>query len=116
MGAWVAQDKHRLLATYIDAARSAARTKFSQWVYIDPFCGPGRMQARGEQVSRPGGAMVAWRQSLLSGTPFGTVLIGDLNEQKLAACETRLAAAGAALGTPAGFFLPAAGVDLIRSG
>ena len=95
VGPWVAEDKHRLLATYIDAARAAAKTKFSQWVYIDPFCGPGRMLARGESVSRPGGAVVAWRQSQISGTPFGKILVGDINAKKAHACEERLKALGA---------------------
>lgn len=93
VGSWVHSEKHKLLATYIDAARSAATSgKFSNWVYIDPFCGPGRMQSRGESFTRPGGAMVAWRQSQISGAPFSKVFIGDLDKQRLDACEARLVA------------------------
>ena len=96
VGQWVAQQKHVFLSTYIDAARSAAKSKhFSQWVYIDPFCGPGRMRQRGESFTRAGGSVVAWRQAQASGTPFGTVMIGDIDPERSKACETRLRALGA---------------------
>jgi three-Cys-motif partner protein len=95
VGPWVAEDKHRLLVTYIDAARAAARKGFAQWIYIDPFCGPGRMQTEGELGTRPGGAVVAWRQSQTSGTPFGKILIGDIAQDKVDACAERLRALGA---------------------
>ena len=92
---WVWLQKHRLLATYIDAARSAANhPKFSNWIYIDPFCGAGRMQGRDEGFTRPGGSMVAWRQSQISNAPFDKVLIGDFNKAKLNACKARLTAVG----------------------
>jgi three-Cys-motif partner protein len=95
VGSWVHEEKHRYLATYIDAARSAVNSgKFSQWVYIDPFCGPGRMRAKNESMTRPGGAMVAWRQSEISGAAFGKVLVGDIDGEKASACHQRLAAAG----------------------
>ena len=95
VGSWVHERKHRLLATYIDAARAAANSsKFSNWIYLDPFCGPGRMRTRGESFTRPGGAMVAWRQSQISGAPFDLVFVGDLDETKALACEARLTAAG----------------------
>lgn len=96
VGDWVHLDKHRMLATYIDAARSAANSpRFSHWVYMDPFSGAARMRVRGETLTRPGGAMVAWRQSQISGASFDRVFVGDLDEEKLAACEARLGAAGA---------------------
>ena len=96
VGAWVAQEKHRLLSTYIDAARAAAKSKhFSEWVFIDPFCGPGRIRQRNETFTRPGGSVVAWCQSKVSGTPFGKVLIGDIDQKRSEACEARLRALGA---------------------
>ena len=96
VGQWVAQEKHRYLSTYIDAARSAAKSKyFDHWILIDPFCGPGRMRQRNEAFSRPGGSVVAWRQSQKSGTPFSKVLIGDIDTQRGNACEQRLLALGA---------------------
>ena len=92
---WVWLQKHRLLATYIDAARSAAKSpKFSNWIYIDPFCGAGRMQGRDERFTRPSGAMVAWRQSQISNTAFDQVLVGDFDRSKLDACQARLEAVG----------------------
>jgi three-Cys-motif partner protein len=95
VGDWVYRDKHRMLATYIDAARSAANSSsFSNWIYLDPFCGAGRMQVREEKFSRPSGAMVAWRQSQISSAPFDQVFVGDLDDKKLGACEERLRAAG----------------------
>lgn len=96
VGTWVAQEKHRYLSTYIDAARSAAKSKhFDNWVFLDPFCGPGRMRQRNEKFSRPGGAVVAWRQSQVSGAPFSKVLIGDIDPERSGACEARLLALGA---------------------
>ena len=95
VGGWVHSQKHKLLATYIDAARAVANSgKFSNWVYLDPFSGPGRMNTKGETATRPGGAMVAWRQSQISKAPFSKVFIGDLDASKLSACEARLRAVG----------------------
>lgn len=94
VGPWVAGQKHPLLATYIDAARSAAK-RHACWVFIDPFCGPGRMRQRDEAFTRPGGTVVAWRQSQLSNSPFGRVLVGDLDVERAGACEQRLRAIGA---------------------
>jgi three-Cys-motif partner protein len=94
VGSWVASRKHPLLATYINAAWAAAR-RHSHWVLIDPFCGPGRMRQRDETFTRPGGAAIAWRQSQLSGTPFGRVLVGDLDEERVSACQERLRLLGA---------------------
>ena len=96
VGQWVAQEKHMYLSTYIDAARAAAKSKyFSEWVFIDPFCGPGRMRQRKETFTRPGGSVVAWRQSQASETPFGKVFVGDIDPIKSKACEARLKALGA---------------------
>ncbi|BCM24490.1 class I SAM-dependent methyltransferase [Methyloradius palustris] len=77
VGSWVVEQKYKYLCTYIDAARSA----FNRWpnkVYIDPFCGPGRIQVREESFTRPNGAVTAWLQSLKSKAPFSKILIGDI--------------------------------------
>lgn len=96
VGPWVAQEKHMYLSTYIDAARAAAKSKFfSEWVFIDPFCGPGRMRQRNERITRPGGSVVAWRQSQASQTPFGKIFVGDIDPTRSKACEARLSALGA---------------------
>jgi three-Cys-motif partner protein len=95
VGSWVPHVKHRLLCRYIDSAYGAARKWPGGWVYIDPFCGPGRIRVAGEGDTRPGGAAVAWSQSQASGTPFSKILIGDLATDRVRACERRLLAAGA---------------------
>ncbi|MDR7334313.1 three-Cys-motif partner protein TcmP [Roseateles asaccharophilus] len=86
--------KHTYLAKYIDATRKA-QVKFSQRVFIDPFCAPGRIQVKGESFTRDGGALVAWRQSVASDCPFTSVLVGDLDASRAQACAARLTAAGA---------------------
>jgi three-Cys-motif partner protein len=82
------------LAKYIVGTRKA-QVKFAKRVLIDPFCGPGRIQVKGESFTRDGGAMVAWRQSVLANCPFTSVMIGDLDPDRSQACEARLIAAGA---------------------
>ncbi len=94
VGWWVPQTKHTCLAKYIDATRKA-QVKFPQRVLVDPFCGPGRIQVRGESFTRDGGAMVAWRQSVASQCPFTAVMVGDLDPRRSKACEARLRSTGA---------------------
>jgi three-Cys-motif partner protein len=94
VGWWVPEVKHTYLAKYIHATRMAQR-RFSRRILIDPFCGPGRIQVKGETATRDGGAMVAWRQSVESQCPFTSVMVGDLNGARASACEARLARAGA---------------------
>ncbi|WP_431048443.1 three-Cys-motif partner protein TcmP [Roseateles sp. L2-2] len=85
VGWWVPEIKHTCLAKYIDGTRKA-QTKFPRRVLIDPFCGPGRVQIKGEQDTRDGGAIVAWRQSVASGCPFTHVFVGDLEQLSRLKC------------------------------
>ncbi|MFG6488232.1 three-Cys-motif partner protein TcmP [Roseateles sp. BYS78W] len=94
VGSWVPEQKHTLLAKLLGGTRGA-RAKWSQRVLIDPFCGPGRIQVKGETMTRDGGAVVAWRQSVNHKTPFTQVLVGDLDPDRAEACRRRLAALGA---------------------
>jgi len=94
VGQWVPRQKHLLLCKYITATRAPAK-KFTSWVYIDPFCGPGRIQVRNENFTRPGGAVVAWMQSAECGHLFTHMFIGDKDPIRVAACETRLRALNA---------------------
>jgi three-Cys-motif partner protein len=94
VGKWVPEDKHTLLAKMIDATRGA-RKQWPNLILIDPFCGPGRIQVKGESFTRDGGAIIAWRQSCLSKVPFTKILIGDIKEDRARACEARLKALGA---------------------
>ena len=95
VGWWVPGTKHTLLAKWIDGTREARRKNWRHLVLIDPFCGPGRIQARGETFTRPGGCAVAWLQSQRSGVPLTKVLVGDINPARAEAAEVRLRAAGA---------------------
>ena len=96
VGRWVPQDKHFYLTRYLDATREA-RKKFKQRVLIDPFCGPGRIQVEGENFTRDGGSMTAYRQALASDAPFTRVLVGDIEGDRARANESRLAAIGASV-------------------
>lgn len=91
VGRWVPDQKHVLLSRYLDGTRQAWK-KWSNRVFIDPFCGPGRLQVRGESFTRDGGALVAWRQSSRSGAPFTKMLIGDIAADRVDACSDRLSA------------------------
>lgn len=93
VGAWVPQDKHRLLCDYLHASRYAWK-KWPHHVFIDPFCGPGRIQVVGEAFTRDGGAVMAWR-ALAAEAPFTNMLVGDLDPARAKACEQRLQARGA---------------------
>ena len=111
VGNWVVRVKHTYLCRYIDSARYAATSPRwpGGWIYLDPFCGPGRIRVENEVQTRPGGVVAAWEQSKFSGAPFRKVLIGDLKKESVDACEARLRAIGAPV-TP--FALPA--VDSVK--
>lgn len=94
VGRWVPDQKHALLAKYLIGTRQAWK-KWPQRVFIDPFCGPGRIQVKGEMFTRDGGATLAWRQSLLCDAPFTQMLVGDLDPERSHACASRLTKLGA---------------------
>lgn len=96
VGRWVPEEKHRYLKRYLDATREAQK-KFKQRVLIDPFCGPGRIQVEGENFTREGGSVMAYRQSVQSGAPFTRVLVGDIDPERVRANELRLACVGASV-------------------
>ncbi len=94
VGSWVPDQKHTFLADYVGAARGAMQ-KWENRVFIDPFCGPGRIQVEGEKITRDGGALVAWHRSVWGGAPFSHVFVGDLDGSRSEACAARLTASGA---------------------
>lgn len=104
VGRWVPEEKHTLLAKLLGGT-SAARAKWSERIFIDPFCGPGRIQVKGESGTRDGGAVVAWRQSVADGCPFTKMFVGDKSPERADACARRLQALGA---TARAFVGPAA--------
>lgn len=98
VGIWV-REKHSLLCGYLNIS-SSARKKFlgegkGGAAYIDLFCGPGRCRVRetGEWIE--GGAVAAWEASRAKGTPFTRMIVGDQDESRLRACESRLLRRGA---------------------
>jgi three-Cys-motif partner protein len=93
VGAWVPEQKHRLLREYLTASRYAWK-KWPNRILIDPFAGPGRIQVKGESFTRDGGTIVAWR-GLQDTAPFSSVLVGDVDGVRANACEQRLTALGA---------------------
>jgi three-Cys-motif partner protein len=93
VGYWVPQVKHTYLAKYVEGTRRA-REKFKHRIFIDPFCGPGRIQVKGEEQTRPGGAQIAWLHSLLDNISFTSCLVGDIDSQRSSACVERLSAMG----------------------
>jgi len=99
VGSWVVEHKHRLLAHYLNASRGAW-IRWPDRTFIDPFCGPGRVQVKGESITRDGGSVVAWR-TLAATAPFTRMLVGDIVGERVSACQQRLAALGGpAVGFP----------------
>lgn len=94
VGSWVPEVKHTFLAKYIEGTRQA-RKKFPQRVFVDPFCGPGRIQVKGEAMTRHGGALIAWHHSKRDSASFSECYIGDLDPKRASACAARLSAANA---------------------
>lgn len=95
---WV-KEKHGQLCGYLNIS-SYARKKFlgegkGGAAYIDLFCGPGRCRVRETGEWLDGGAVAAWEASRAKGTPFTHMIIGDRDEARLRACETRLLRRGA---------------------
>src|SRR3569832_456426 len=81
VGSWVPGVKHTFLAKQIEATRQA-RKKFPQSVFIDLFCGPGRIQVKGETMTRHGGSLNTWQHTLLADAAFTRCLVGDLDETR----------------------------------
>jgi three-Cys-motif partner protein len=98
VGAW-AEEKHDRLRKYIDASRAARRLYLGPQkagaTYIDPFCGPGRSNIRDTERFIDGGAVLAWKESVKSGTPFTEIHIGDLDTENVETCFKRLQALNA---------------------
>ena len=81
VGDWVPLQKHTFLAKYVEGTRQA-RKKFRQRIFIDLFCGPGRIQVKGEAGTRHGGSLVGWQHSRLNDADFTAGLVGDLDAER----------------------------------
>lgn len=98
VGRW-AKDKIDSLCRYI-VASSAVRRK---WIgpdkggatYVELFCGPGRSKIRRANEFIDGSCVAAWKQSVRSNAPFGTVFVGDADEERRELAVKRLRRAGA---------------------
>ncbi|MFM0256069.1 three-Cys-motif partner protein TcmP [Paraburkholderia sediminicola] len=100
VGKW-AQEKHERLSAYIGASRRA-RAKFGYSSYIDLFCGPGRVVERHTDTFRDGGALLAWKSSVIGKAPFSRVFVSDLDAESVQSCKARLEALSAPVTTAVG--------------
>jgi three-Cys-motif partner protein len=100
VGEW-ANDKHAILARYIDASRGA-RAKFPKNSFVDVFCGPGRVQPRDSGNVQDGGAVAAYKMALQGGAGFSKMYVSDLSPDFSSACQSRLATLGATVVVDAG--------------
>jgi three-Cys-motif partner protein len=93
VGAW-ASDKYARLTKYVDISRGAR----SGWVgkgkagasFIDVFSGPGRVRVKDTGEVMHGSALVAWLESLRTGTGFTQVHVADADSRLVVATEERL--------------------------
>ncbi|MCH2092393.1 MAG: three-Cys-motif partner protein TcmP [Pseudoxanthomonas sp.] len=94
VGAW-SQEKHDRLRKYVDITRRT-RAKFVKAgsTYIDLYCGPGKVQIKGEAVIKDGGAVLAVRESAKD-VPFTEVHVGDLDRKNVDDCLKGVAQVGA---------------------
>lgn len=94
VGPW-AQEKHKLLAGYVDASRGARARFAGRPFFLDLYCGPGRVKIRDTQTVKDGGALTAVRSSLhpMRGTaaPFHGIIVADKERSNVEACSSRMA-------------------------
>jgi three-Cys-motif partner protein len=102
VGEWVSE-KHDYLKRYIDVSRAARRhflngkngIRPGGATYTDLFCGAGRSRIKNSGELVDGSAIVAWKASVASSTPFSKIYVCDADQDNLDACVKRLKALGA---------------------
>jgi three-Cys-motif partner protein len=100
VGPW-ARAKHLRLSRYVDIAKGA-RAKFAPprgtggAGYIELFSGPGRSLIEGTSEYIDGSPLVAYRAAYASGVRFSEIHLNDIDDEKAAALESRIRAAGGA--------------------
>jgi three-Cys-motif partner protein len=97
VGAWT-RDKHDLVRRYLDISWGVRRMFLEGGggaTFIDLFAGPGKARIENSAEVVDGSAVVAWKESVRTGTAFSEVLVGDLNGDLATAANTRLGRAGA---------------------
>jgi three-Cys-motif partner protein len=93
VGEW-AQEKHDLIAKYIDGTRSM-RSRWPRRTYVELFCGPGRVVYGQSGPFAPGSALRAWEASRQCRVPFTDFYINDIDAESVDICTERLENAGA---------------------
>jgi len=93
VGAW-SVDKHQRLRRYVYASHGARR-KFcndygKETSFVDLFCGPGK--ARIKDSTLIDGSAITAARTAASCTPYSRYVIGDLNQDLVSACASRLRA------------------------
>ncbi|WP_083537798.1 three-Cys-motif partner protein TcmP [Pseudoxanthomonas mexicana] len=107
VGAW-SQEKHDRLRKYVDITRRT-RAKFvnAGSTYIDLYCGPGKVQIKGEAEIKDGGAVLAVREAVKD-VPFTEVHVGDVDGKNIDDCLKGIARIG---GTSKAFGYPGKAED-----
>lgn len=89
VGSW-SQEKHLRLKKYVDITKKTrAKYDYSGAAYIDLYCGPGKIQVRGEDAIQDGSPLLALRESIKE-SPFTSIHIADLDIENLESCSKRL--------------------------
>jgi three-Cys-motif partner protein len=89
VGSW-SLEKHSRLRKYVDITKKTrAKFDYSGAAYIDLYCGPGKIQVRGEESTQDGSPLLALRESM-KGSPFTSIHIADLDKENLESCAKRL--------------------------
>lgn len=99
VGRWSIEKKHEYLKRYVQIT-AATRKKYlgrgkAGATLIDLFCGTGRARVKNTNAWSDGSALIAWTQSVDSGSPFSEIYIADLNPHSREACALRLRSRGA---------------------
>lgn len=93
VGSWV-EDKHSLLAYYIDSSRAPRAKVGGEPCFVDLFCGPSRVRFRDTNTVRDGSAIVAVKAALHpskgKAAPFSHAYVADLEAANVAASVKRI--------------------------
>jgi len=93
VGNWV-EDKHALLAYYVDSSRAPRAKIGGEPCFVDLFCGPSRVRFRNTNIVRDGSAIVAIKAALYpskgKAAPFSRAYVADLEAANVAASVDRI--------------------------
>jgi three-Cys-motif partner protein len=92
VGQWV-REKHLRLRRYVDITRATRRKFGGNSTFIDLYCGPGRCWIKDTGEAIEGSAVLAATEAR-ERDAFGKIHIGDLDQENLSACTSRLHSLG----------------------